>query len=187
MKTKWIEKEMMYDGTQLSPLFAYLNYEVLGDSIISWAGPCDIPDENILDGEDLLLQAQIKGGHMLHFIVEKFQSTILAAVSLQRLLSSLCLDLIKKESSHKEVHKMYRKGDDIYLNDQKLCISVATQSVNSSLIHFAININNEDTPVKTISLEDLKLPHKDFAEKLMTAFSDEVESILVATQKVRCP
>ncbi|MEK6556365.1 MAG: DUF366 family protein, partial [Bdellovibrionota bacterium] len=42
MKQKWIEKEFKYDGTQLASLFNYLNYGIVGDSIVSWIGPCDI-------------------------------------------------------------------------------------------------------------------------------------------------
>jgi hypothetical protein len=53
------------------------------------------------------------------------------------------------------------------------------------MIHFALNITNEGTPVPTCSLEDLQIDPKNFAEKVLKAFSEEYVSITEATQKVR--
>lgn len=81
METYFVPQEMAYDGSQLRPLYAYLEYKVLGDSVISWIGPCDISFENMIDGEDLLEQAEIKGSRMLHFIIEIFHSKIFQHVN----------------------------------------------------------------------------------------------------------
>ena len=122
---------------------------------------------------------------MLHFIIEKFDCSLFAAVSLQRLLASLVLETLKGKVGSPEVAKLVRDGDDIFLGNNKLSISIATQSPVSSLIHFAVNISNSGTPVPTLSLEDLKVKPKEFAEEIMARFKQEVESITVATQKVR--
>lgn len=185
MKSKFITEQFKYDGAQLTSLFAYMNYELMGDSVVAWVGPCDIPNDKMVDGEDLLLNAEIRGSLMLHFIIEKFDISLFAGVGLQRLFASLALDLIKNTSSMPEANYLFREGDDIYLGEKKLSISIATVSPTSTLIHFALNISNEGTPVKTLSLEDLNLEPKDFAEALMDKFITEVQGITEATQKVK--
>ena len=181
MKAHWIEQEFPYDGSQLRSLFTYLNYKVQGDSISAWIGPCDIPNEHMLDGEDLVAEEQIRGGRMLHFIAEKFGQNLFSGVSLQRLLASIAQNLLEEMSEK----KLTRDGDDLYFGDGKLSISIATQSPVSTMIHFAVNVNNENTPVKTSSLEDIGLEPIPFAKELMNRFSNEVASIQVATEKVR--
>lgn len=181
MKTYWIEKEFPYDGSQLKSLFTYLNFKVQGDSISSWVGPCDIPDEHMLDGEDLVAGEEIRGGKMLHFIVEKFGQNLFSGVSLQRILASIAKNLLEEITAE----KIQREGDDLYWNEGKLSISIATQSPVSTLVHFAVNMNNENTPVKTAALDDLGIEPIKFAKELMERFAKEAASIQVATEKVR--
>ncbi len=199
MKFKFIEPAKksgkssgeIYDGAQLVSLRAYLQHKILGDSIIAWVGPCDITLEHMVDGEDLNAGAEIRGGRMVHFIIEKFDSTLLAAVALQRLLASTVRDYLAEHSGKRALAtSLYRSGDDVYARvskgeHPKLSISIATQSPVSSLIHFAVNVTNEGTPVKTLSLEDLGVEPKKFALDVMKAFAQEVASIREATMKVR--
>ena len=184
MKYKFIDKEFTYDGSQLRSLFAYLNYGVMGDSIVSWVGPCQIPEEKIVDGEDLLAGEKIEGSLMLHFIIEYFPAHLSLGVSLQRLLASLAKDYIsqKLELSSSEIT---RQGDDLFFKNRKLSISIATNSPVSTLIHFALNVSNHGTPVSTSSLEDLKLDPKAFADDIGLHFSSEFADIVMATKKVK--
>ncbi|MEQ1665651.1 MAG: DUF366 family protein [Bdellovibrionales bacterium] len=185
MKTYFSEKELKYDGTQLRSLFAYMTYEILGDSIVSWIGECDIPFAHMIDGEDAVQKSEIRGGKMLHFIVEKFDVNLFSGVLMQRLLASQSIELIKKLSVDRALtFKLTRSGDDIFLDDKKLSISVATKSPTSTMLHFALNITNENTPVKTLSLSDLRVKPELFAKELMAQFASEIESVVVATQKV---
>ncbi len=199
MKSLWIPKEFAYDGSQLKSLFAYLNHSLMGDSIVAWEGPCDIPFEHMVDGEDVLAQSEIRSAKMLHFIVEKFETSLFSAVLMQRLLAALCLESLR-EPCPELGSELRREGDDIYWQDRKLSISIATVSPVSGLVHFAVNTSNENTPVKTCALSDFKsniknkgsgldgglkaLEPKNFAEKLMTMFTSELNSSLMATQKV---
>ena len=89
MKSHWIDSNVKYDGSQLQSLFAYLNHQILGDSIVSWVGPCDVTFDHMVDGEDLLQKAEIKADKMLHFIVEKFDIKLFSGVCLQRLLGEI--------------------------------------------------------------------------------------------------
>lgn len=178
MKCKFLETAETYDGSQLRSLNGYMKHGILGDSIVSWIGPCDVSNEHMVDGEDLVAGSAIRGDKMVHFIVEKFDSTLLAAVGLQRLLTSIAKDVLDNP-------KLRRAGDDIFMDDRKLSISVATQSPVSSLIHFAVNVVNSGAPVVTTSLKDLDKDPREFAEQVMQRFCAEIETIVIATHKVR--
>lgn len=180
MKFKFSDRKENYDGSQLVSLRNYLKFGMLGDSVLAWIGACNISVEHMVDGEDLLANAEIRGSEMLHFIIEKFDCDLLSAVSLQRLFASVVKDEIAAAGT-----VLRREGDDLYLEDRKLSISIATVSPMNALIHFAVNISNAGTPVKTLSLEDLKIEPKGFALHVMEKFSAEVGGIVEATQKVR--
>lgn len=188
MKYFFYNKKLKYDGSQLRPLFAYENFNIEGPSIVSWVGPCDVSLEHMVDFEDKIVKAKIKSELMLHFIVEIFPAQLLAAVSLQRLLATIVKtsleNLIQNKSRPKSV-VFERKGDDLYLGSKKLSISVASSSAVSSLIHFAINVSNAGTPVKTCALNDWSIKPHDLAQAVGKAFAAEFADIVFATQKVK--
>lgn len=190
MKQKFINKNIFYDGSQLRPLFAYESFKVTGNSIVSWIGGCNVSLDQMVDLEDKIVLSEIKSDKMLHFIIELFGADLTAAVSLQRLFASQVLQLLK--SKLKKSLELIRDGDDIYWIDQrkgkktkrKLSISIASRSVVSSQIHFAMNITNSGTPVETCALTDFIIDPVQFAKEAMKIFSSEFESIVEATQKV---
>ncbi|MFN3697479.1 MAG: DUF366 family protein [Pseudobdellovibrio sp.] len=189
MKSKFFKQKIKYDGSQLTPLFAYQNFKISGDSIVSWVGPCDVTLEHMVDFEDKIAHEKICGDLMLHFIIEVFPGNLPFGVSLQRLFAALALEQIRDLSPLKKLIS-FRDGDDIYVetgqnNIGKLSISIASVSAVSTQIHFAINIVNSGTPVKTVCLEELKVDSEQFAKRLMSVFVEEYESILFATQKVK--
>lgn len=182
MKKLFVPQKLTYDGSQLKPLYAYENHKMLGDSIISWIGSCNITLDHMVDLEDKNQNAKICGDEMLHFIVEVFGPDLTAGVALQRLFASMAKDKIEVLSWQ----KLVRDGDDLYSADKKnkLSISIASKSAVSTMIHFAMNITNNGTPVPTLSLQDLKVDPTKLAEQLMNDFASEYESIVIATQKV---
>lgn len=186
MQSLFIKDKMIYDGAQLKSLFAYLTYGVLGNSIVSWVGPCKVSFEHMVDGEDLLAKSPIEGAEMLHFIVEIFDRDLFSGVALQRLFASMIRDYLQGAASVTLGKKVLeRDGDDIFWGEKKLNISIAAKSPVSTMIHLAINCTNRGTPVETCSLEDLKLSPEEVASEVMQKFQREFESILKATQKVR--
>ncbi len=186
MQSHFLEQKFSYDGSQLRSLYGYLDHGVLGPSTISWIGKCDIPFSHMVDGEDLLAKAVIQGDEMLHFIIEFFDRDLFSGVAIQRLFASIMRDyLAAKAKSVLNGKELLRHGDDIYLEERKLSISIATKSPVSTMIHFAVNVTNEGTPVQTLSLNDLKLDPKKVAEDVMHIFRNEYISIVTATQKVR--
>jgi uncharacterized protein len=215
MKTKLLEYKEKYTGDQLHSLFSYISEGLSGDSIVAWIGPCEVHFDQMVDGEDLRAGASIRGGEMLHFIVEKFHQQIFAGVCLQRLLTAIALDLLRdmliaklsakksdtllgriseklndSSASHVDLNllpALRRDGDDIFVNDGKLSISIATVSPMSTLIHFALNCTNEGTPedVETAAFDELGIDPKIYATKLMELFAKEVSEIEFATCKVK--
>ncbi|MNK07877.1 hypothetical protein D3C87_257990 [compost metagenome] len=186
MEFHFIEKKFPYDGTQLRSLYAYLDHGILGPSVVAWVGKCDISFDHMVDGEDLLAKAVIQGDEMLHFIIEFFDRDLFSGVAIQRLFASIMKDyLAEKAKSVLGDKALIRDGDDIYLGEKKLSISIATKSPVSTMVHFAVNVTNEGTPVQTLSLGDLKLQPRNVAEDVMSLFRKEFVSITMATQKVR--
>jgi hypothetical protein len=181
MKTKFLKNEFLYDGSQMKPLDNYLKYDLFGDSCIAWVGPCQISFEKMLDGEDLIEKCEIRGSKMLHFVFEIFQRELVSAVFLQRLFASLVQSYVYENS------KVFlkREGDDLYWEDKKFSISIAAPTINSNMVHFAVNVVNLGTPVKTLSCEDLKIKPEVMAEVLLKQISHEYQSILNASFKVR--
>lgn len=185
MKTKFVKTEMKYDGRQLRPLWAYSQYGVAGDSIVSWLGPCGIKFENIVDVEDQIAGAEIRGDLMAHFIIEIFDRELFSAVALQRLFAALVQDYLNLNSPVlQKKTKLVRSGDDIYWGKSKLSISIASCSAVSAQIHFAVNAVNTGTPVKTCCLQDFKVKPQQFILEVMELLSREYQSIKFATQKV---
>lgn len=191
-KTRFLElsdARACYDGTQLRSLFAYLEHGILGDSAVAWIGPCNVNLEHMVDGEDLRDNSEIRGSRMLHVILEKFEARLPEMVALQRLLSAITKDLLEQLRKSTAGQCLRREGDDLYLatgdGEGKLSISIATVSPVSGLIHFAVNVSNQGTPVKTASLEDLGIDARRFADELLLRLASEMNSIKDATCKVK--
>jgi hypothetical protein len=182
---QWISESLHYDGSQLKPLFAYLNYGILGDSIVAWRGSCDVTSELMIDGEDLIEGSEIASDEMLHFIVEVFDRELATGVLLQRIFAAISKDILQNLSPILVNDRMLRDGDDLFWGDRKLSISIASRSAVSTMMHFALNITNNGTPVRTCCLGDLQVEPLHFAGLLMDAFTKEWQSVLKATRKVR--
>lgn len=181
MKSVIAKTEMLYDGSQLKSRYIYWNHSISGPAILSFIGPCDVKPEYMADGEDLLAGSQIKSDRMLHFLIEDFDKNLNFAVALQRLFACVVKEQIESISGA----LIKRSGDDLYFQSGKLSISVAVQSVGSILIHFAINITNEGTPVKTSCLKDLNIDPDLLQKRVHQNFTAEYQSILEAGWKTK--
>ncbi|MBI2251763.1 MAG: DUF366 family protein [Armatimonadetes bacterium] len=181
IKTKFINKEIKYDGSQLKSHYIFKEFNILGNSLIAFIGPCEVNLDKMVDLLDVKRKEKIYSERMLHFLGEFFNLDLEKGIYLQRTL----ITLIKEKLEEKIKQRIIRKGDDLFIENKKLSVSIATLSLVSTLIHIGLNISSFNTPVPTISLDDLKVNPKNFAKALFNNFKQELESIYLASCKVR--
>lgn len=182
MKTLFIDKEIKYIGSQLAPHWIYKNFKIQGDAIVAFCGECEVKLTEMVDIEDVINNEPIYSKYMLSFITEQFNVELVEGVFRQRLLIC-CI----KEALENRGFKVKRSGDDLFVNDKKLSVSIATKSLTSTLIHTGVNILSEDAPIPVSGLEsDLGIKDiKEFAIEVMKNYSEEIDDIVLASTKVR--
>ena len=182
MKTLFIEDKVKYIGSQLVPHWIYKNYKIQGDAIVAFCGECDVKLTEMVDIEDVINNEPIYSKYMLSFITEQFNVELIEGVFRQRLLVSSI-----KETLEDRDFIVKRRGDDLFVNNKKLSVSIATKSLTSVLIHTGLNIISEGAPIEVSGLEsDLKIKDiKNFALEVMKRFSEEINDIVMASTKVR--
>lgn len=180
MKTTWIDKTITYDGTQLRSHWIFEQAGILGDAIAAFTGPADVPLAHMVDLVDVRDRAPIGSSSMLHFLVEHFDASLPLAIARQRLLVA-----ITGEELHRRGLAIERRGDDLFASERKLSVSIATASPVSTLIHFALNIENRGTPVPTIGLAELGIDPRALADEVARCYVCEIASMEEARCKVR--
>ena len=182
MKTQLLEQEIKYEGWQLSQHWIYKNFKIQGDAIVAFCGECDVKLTEMVDIEDVINNEPIYSKYMLSFISEQFNIGLIEGVLRQRLLMSTI-----KEALEKRGVVVRRDGDDLFINDKKLSVSIATKSMTSVLIHTGVNILAEGAPIPVSALKtDLNIDDiKEFAIEVMKNYSEEIEDIVLASTKVR--
>lgn len=180
MKTMWIEKTICYDGTQLSSHWIYEQTGILDDAIVAFAGPADVPLAHMVDIEDVRRQAPIFSRSMVHFITEHFDADLPLAIARQRLQVAIAEEAIRRAAPEVE-----RRGDDLFVGEKKLSVSIATASPVSTLIHFALNIESEGTPVPTMGLREMGIDPRGLCETLLARYAEEIAEMERARAKVR--
>ena len=182
MKTKLIENEIKYIGSQLAPHWIYKNFKMQGDAIVAFLGECKVDLTEMVDIEDVINNEPIYSKYMLSFITEQFGVNLSEGVFRQRLLVCIIKELLEERGIF-----VVRNGDDLMIDGRKLSVSIATKSTTSILIHTGLNILSEGAPVKASGLtSELGITDvKEFAIEVMKRYSEEIEDILLATTKVR--
>jgi hypothetical protein len=168
--------------TELTSHFAYRVFGFSGDAAVAFAGPCRVKNEDLVDWADRRAGDYIAATRMLHFIIEHFGVALREAVWRQRLLVSLTADAL---AAIKPEVTFNRDGDDIFVGDGKLTVSIATVSPVSALIHLGINIDGSGAPVRTADLDGLGIEPAGLARILLERYAAEVASVDEAVCKVR--
>ena len=182
MKTKYIDEEIKYIGSQLAPHWIYKNFKIQGDAIVAFCGECEVKLTEMVDIEDVINNEPIYSKMMLSFISEQFGVNLPEGVFRQRLLICTIKELLEEYGK-----KIKRSGDDLFFKDKKLTVSIATKSITSTLIHTGVNILSEGAPVKASGLtSELGITDiKEFALEVMKRYSEEIDDIILAGTKVR--
>ena len=129
---------------------------------------------------------EIKSNYMVNFICEFFDqqpTNMRVAYLRQRLLVMIFREILTEKGIATR-----REGDDIFVDGRKLSISIASVSLSSAKIHFALNLEDKGTPddVDTIGLYDIKVDGQqvfnednllELINDTVSRFTDELETI----------
>ncbi|OPX92382.1 MAG: hypothetical protein A4E53_00530 [Pelotomaculum sp. PtaB.Bin104] len=184
MKELFIKETITYDGRQLSSHWAYRNFGVQGDSIIFFRGPCRVELTEMVDIKDVLSNSPIFSTDMLHFIIEHFDLDLEKTIVRQRLLIATLKDIITEKTGA----ALNRYGDDLFFQNRKLTVSIATLTPVSTMIHTGVNVTGKDAPVPAIGLAEIGLDSEeieDVGRSLCSEYIKEYEQIKMARCKVR--
>ena len=176
---KHVDEIFEYDGSQINPSWAFQEFGIYGSSIVTWIGPVNITPDNLKDFADVGLE--IKSNNMVNFICEFFDqqpTNMRIAYLRQRLLVMIFREILTEYGV-----ATTREGDDIFVDNRKLSISIASVSLSSAKIHFALNLEDKGT---TIGLYDIRVDGKqifdennllDLINQTADRFIDELETI----------
>lgn len=182
MEYKLLAEEIFYDGTQLCSHFAYNTCGMQGDSIVAFIGGARVEGVSLVDLEDRRLGRYIFSPLMLHFIIEHFQSSLELGIAHQWLFTGIAFEEL---NSILQKPGITRTGNDLYFEQRKMSVSIATISPVSTLIHAGFNIATEGTPVPTSGLVEMGIDPKLFSEAVMKRYVDETERMKRARLKIR--
>lgn len=176
MISRILPDSIKYDGSQIAPLWAY-GMGIKGDSIVIFHGSMDVTPENMKDLEDRKEKKAIKGDDLIHIIVERFDSpaSMRLAYYMQRMLIVCVKDVLGKHGI-----KTSRKGDDLFIDDRKLTVSIASAGVSCEKVHCGINLTTKGTPeeVKIAALGEFGIKDwKILAQEICEYFISEIEVI----------
>ena len=181
MRIQLLEAPPTYDGLQLST--AFFDQHLPGEpaAILLFVSQADVPSEHMVDLEDAEAGAGIYSPLMAHVLVERRDMALREGVLAQRLLSRLAADWISRRSGV----TVHVQGDDLFVVDGKLSVSVATRSPRGVLIHLGVNVDIEGAPVKAVGLRDLRVVPEEFLRGVARSFARELDSVEHAVSKVR--
>jgi len=174
MKSLYVKEKIEFTGEQLEPHWTYKNFDILGDSILAFVGPCDLKEEYLVGVDHFKKKTQIKSEMMLHFLVEHFDQDLEKAILRQKLLMSI----LKDKLNHRLGGDVFQRwGNDIFEQDFKLTVSTVTRTPVSTKIHVGINISSKDVPVKAKGLSDYGIDPDDIAEVVMNQYRLDMRRI----------
>lgn len=169
MKCIFSGERIDYDGSQIGSLWAYTKFEVQDDNIVCFRGSCAIPLKHMIDVEDKIHNEKIESPDMLHFIVEHFDvPSLKVAYARQRLLACIAGEVFRDMG-----YKVSRKGDDLFYNNGKLSISIASTSPVSCKIHFGINVRcDEYMSLEKMGISDAAAIQTQIGERYAAEYDD---------------
>jgi hypothetical protein len=183
LQTKILNELIPYTGLELRPHWGLEKTGIYGPLIVAFRGPCEVPTGHLVDWEDRLANDFIRAKSMLHFIGEFFGTDLEAGVLYQRLFMAAAERLLIDSGL-----RAVRRGDDLFIDERKLSVSIATVSAVSVLLHWGINIDSTGAPVKACGLGEFGWNDTrvlDFAKQLLRYYSEEVQSVQIARCKVK--
>ena len=176
-----LEESLPYTGRELRSGWVRKKTGMKGGgAAVAWVGPCRVDTEDLVDLDDAKNDAVIEAALMAHVVVEHLGCTLQAAVLRQRLLVCILGEVLRERGV-----VVVRDGDDLYVDDRKLTVSIAAPSRGACLIHLGINVDPAGAPVPSVGLEELGVPPRELLETLLDRYREELATAAYAEIKVR--
>jgi uncharacterized protein len=184
--TLFSDRARPYTGVELRPHFLLTELGLKGSGMGAFIGPCQVKTEHLVDWEDRLASDRIEARSMVHFIGEFFGLSLGEGVLRQRLFMAILGQSINIELMRLgRPERVLREGDDLFVGDRKLSVSIVTASPVSMLLHTGINVDPAGAPVKAIGLGELGIGPQPWIPGVLAAFAEEISSMEWACAKVR--
>ncbi|UCH84135.1 MAG: DUF366 family protein [Candidatus Latescibacterota bacterium] len=180
MRFKIIDKKIPYTGKELRSGWVLQHTGMAGDAAAAFLGPCHVKTEDLVDLDDVMAGTFIKSEQMAHVIAEHPGCDLGTGVLRQRMLVCILCELLGARGL-----RVQRRGDDVFIEDRKLTVSIAAPSPHSVLIHLGINIRPEGAPVPAVGLEEIGIEPTELLADLLGCYTRELESAAHAAAKVR--
>ncbi|WP_048203407.1 DUF366 family protein [Methanocaldococcus infernus] len=171
---------LKYTGKELSPLWAFKTFGTRKDSIVAFIGEMEVSKDNMKDLADVKkefnIDYPIKSEKAINFIVEHFDTNNIKVAYLRQRL----LVMMAKEVLNDFGVKVRREGDDLYIGDRKLSVSIASSGLVSHKIHLGLNVSSKGPEhVKVVGLEEFLNENeiKEVMKKIAHKYVGEVERI----------
>lgn len=168
-----VSEPLTYTGAELRPHFLLEQFGIQGTGLAVFQGPCEVPTGHLVDWEDRLNSDFIRARKMVHVLGEFFGMSLPTAVFFQRLAMAVMSDVLR-ESGLKEVVDIRRSGDDLFIGERKLSVSIVTSSAVSQLLHIGINLESEGAPVSAVGLSDLGWSDAEIRERFLEPWAKRI-------------
>ena len=185
LKTQFMTGDFFYSGRELAPHYLLSQHRLEGPYLVAFQGGCRVETDHLVDWEDRLVNDRIEAKSMVHFLGEFFGIGLRESVVLQRLLMSTMGEVLTPLLKENHRNQFQRSGDDLFIGDRKLTVSIVTASPVSTLLHAAVNIDPTGAPVKAIGLLELEVDPAAFSAQVLKQIEQEWSSIERACTKVR--
>ncbi len=180
LETRWIEAGMDYSGRELAPHWILRTFRMQGNALVAGIGSCEVRNEHLVDEQDKLEGEFIRARSMVHFLGEFFGLSLFEGVLIQRLFVATISEKLALNG-----RKVRRQGNDLFIDNRKLSVSIVTATPQSVLLHLGVNVDPEGAPVAAIGLKELEVSAQAFGAELLDEFSNELRSSGLACTKAR--
>lgn len=141
MEYIFISERMTMTVEAMKPHWAFLNFDLVGDSLVMFCGPIEVGPEDMIDLRERKRGTVFPRGDLLHFVIEHFGDDIEKGVLRQNILVSISEEKLAHRLGSRRI---LRWGDDLYDEDNRLTITAVTQTPVSVKIHLGICIDPDE-------------------------------------------
>lgn len=182
LHTNFLTEKISYTGAELAPHWISAHTGVFASSVVAFRGACSVATGELVDLEDRREGETIEAREMLHFLGEWFENDLTLGVARQLLFIAGFAELLNARLPAGQ--RVVRKGNDLYVGDAKLSVSIVTASSVSTLFHFGVNIDPTGAPVNAVGLAALDVDPDTLARDTLALWEREWAGMAKARCKV---